>query len=140
MSDIPGLLILIFSPGLKGLDQLSITSLTTSASTYWAIKPTIVINREELVSRAALNAFVVVRRPLMQIRVTIDKNTFNMPRRNLIRICSLRFRIILNILLKTNVSILHRTAMTVILVNDSSASTSSLLSLPLYQSNTEAGD
>ena len=84
MPDIPRLLILTFSPRLKGLDQLSITPLITSANTCWAAKPTIATNREELVSRVALNAFVVVKRPLMQIHAMMDKSTFDILRRNLI--------------------------------------------------------
>ena len=122
--DIPRLLILTFSPRLKGLDQLSMMPLITSASTCWAAKPTMATSREELVKRVALRAFVVVNRPLIQIHAMMDNKTFDMLLKNLMWICSLRFRIIPNILLMANIPALHRPPMTAILMRSISIQTS----------------
>ena len=59
------------------------TPLMTSARTCWAAKPTMATNRDELVSRVALSAFVVLKRPLMQIKAMIVSTTLDMLRRNL---------------------------------------------------------
>ena len=98
--------------------------LITSASTCWAAKPTMATSREELVKRVALRAFVVVNRPLIQIHAVMDNKTFDMLLKNLMWICSLRFRIIPNILLMANIPALHRPPMTAILMRSISIQTS----------------
>ena len=100
--EIPRLLMFTFSPRLKGRDQLSITPLTTSAKTCWAAKPTMATSSEELVNRVALRVLVVLNRPLAQINAMMVRMALEMLRRNLIWICSLRFKIMLNVLFSTS--------------------------------------
>jgi len=58
---------------------------------------------EELVSRVALRVLVVLNRPLAQINAMMVRMALEMLRRNLIWICSLRFKIMLNVLFSTSI-------------------------------------